>query len=309
MQIKHFLPTTNWGDNLVLLARFIKRHKRFPRDAGGVNDELLKIATSRYLLEPLVQVCTDKEHAKVFIQALVGSRYVPKTYSVLHCPRDVNSFNLQVGPCIFKATHGNEMVHIHRNLGDKIPRELLLSWFNGSIYRKKREKNYKHLTTKIIVEELLTSNGVAPPPDYKVICIHGEPVFIQVNEGRWRNPTRTHFSIDWRRLNLFWETPMAKHTVPSPHHLDEMLNLSQTLSLPFGRGMVRVDFYIADQGLKVGELTFLTGGAHDKMLPVSADILLGEMMRADKVEIASLRNILVEKCTSDESNLPTSTDV
>lgn len=305
MKLKHFLPTTNWGDNLVLLWRFAKRHKRLPRELGGVNDELFKIAASRWLLEPLVQVCTDKEHAKMFIQALVGSRYIPKTYSVLHSPLDVYATPSSIGPCIFKATHGCEMAHIHHNSGDDIPRETLLSWFNKSFYSRNREKNYKHLPAKIIVEELLTASGSTPPPDYKVICIHGEPVFFQVNEGRWRNPSRTHYSIDWKRLNLFWETSMARHTVSCPRQLEEMLELSQVLSSPFGRGMVRVDFYIADQGLKVGELTFLTGGTRDRMLPVSADILLGEMMRADRTEIPRLRQKLVEICARYEGDLPT----
>lgn len=311
MALKYILPRTDWGDNAVFLSRFIRRNKRFPRAYGGYIDENYKIAISGTLLEPLRQVCSDKEHAKLFIQALIGQEQTPKTYRILRNALDIDSYVPDIVPCILKPTHSCKKAYVHDEIGKELPKKMLKSWLKKNRYLSTREKNYKFLPAKLIVEELLTCNGCWPPPDCKVFCFHGEPVLIRMEIDRFKpSHTWAFHSIDWKILNIVREAPPDSPftPLPRPKQLDRILDISRILSAPFGNGIVRVDFYVADVGLRVGELTFLPRAGKDAFQPPSVESLLGKMLRADRRDIPHLREELVglcaSHCSSNEATYP-----
>lgn len=301
MVLKYILPTTRWGDKAVIWSRFVRQKKRLPRASGGYIDEIYKIAVSDALFDPLRQVCSDKEHAKLFIQAMVGQENTPKTYSVLRSYSDIDAYVPDTVPCIIKPTHSFRKVYIHDKFDEELPKKLLKSWLLKNKYFGTREKNYKYLSPKIIVEELLTCEGKWPPPDYKVLCIHGEPVFITVDNDRFKDSHSYYiYSLDWKKLDIAKgeASGCSCLPVPRPRQLDRILDFSRKLSSPFGNGIVRVDFFITDKGLKVGELAFLPGGGLPLMYPLSGDALLGKMLRADRKDVPRLREDLVKVCAS-----------
>ncbi len=295
MVLKHVLPKTNWGDKVAVLSSFVWRNKRLPRANGGYLDESYKMVVSDTLLDPLRQVCSDKELAKMFIQAMAGQECTPKTYSVLRNCSEIDAYIPDVVPCVIKPTHSCRKVYFHEKAGEELPKKMLKSWLAKNKYLGTRERNYKYLQSKIIVEEMLVSGTGAPLQDFKVLCIHGEPVFIHVDNNRWSSHTRLYYTVDWKPLDISWVQAKGIGQESRPEQLEEMLEMSRTLSSPFGRGVVRVDFYIADTGLKVGELTFFPGGGKHPIQPISADNLLGTMLRAEREDIPMLRNTLWER--------------
>lgn len=294
LALKYILPKTDWGDRAVVLSSFIMRNRRLPRANGGYLDESYKMVVSDALLEPLRQACSDKELAKLFIQALVGPEHTPKTYRVLRSFSEIDAYTPEVAPCVIKPTHSCRKVYFHDKIEEDLPKKMLKSWFAKNKYLGTREKNYKYLQPKIIVEELLVSGTNVPLQDFKVLCIHGEPIFIHVDNDRWSNHTRLYYSIDWKPLDISWVQARGSGQEPRPEQLEDMLEMSRVLSSPFGRGVVRVDFYITDAGLKVGELTFFPGGGKHPIHPISADNQLGAMLRAKKEDIPVLRDLLWE---------------
>lgn len=113
---------------------------------------------------------------------------------------------------------------------------------------------YDNLDPKILVEKLLKDEEGKSPEDYKVFCFNGKPKIIQVNMDRFGEHRINYYDPDWKRLDLEINHPGASYDVAKPEKLDKMLELSAILAEPFNH--VRVDWYIHENDLVFGELTF-----------------------------------------------------
>lgn len=58
--LEKLFPKSEEGDRLIALARFLKKHKRFPRGGVLFNDFLYFQKSSGRLGEPLRRMTTDK---------------------------------------------------------------------------------------------------------------------------------------------------------------------------------------------------------------------------------------------------------
>lgn len=131
------------------------------------------------------------------------------------------------------------------------------------------EPHYALIQPCIIAEELLNSNcqqfESQSMIDYKVWCFDGEPLYICVYHDR--TPQSIHFSIydtNWcchpekaAYPPCFYE---SKITIPKPDCLSQLLEAASALSK--GHPEVRVDFYIVNNKLYFGEMTFTSYGGY-----------------------------------------------
>ena len=269
---------------------------------------MFALRVSGALYDPLRQFVTDKEYAKLYVAATVGSRYNIRTFRVLRTKEEVDALELDRYPCVFKPTSGNGMVHVCTGPADLPPRDTLRQWLDVDFYARSREQNYRYLQQKIIVEELLSENGRTPVTEYHIHCFHGRPgvicfqgrpgasqaesscfsdhvrgchdpnlkelpVSIGFPRGARRHYFRNFYDLNWKELPFWIGFPRGARRHPKPPKLDEMLDLAARLSSPFD--YIRVDLYATKTDLRVGELTNCPGRAINLVWPPEADYFLG----------------------------------
>lgn len=233
---------------------------------------MFAIRTSGVLYDPLRQFVTDKEYAKLYVAATVGTRYNIRTFRILRTKEDVDTLELDRFPCVFKPTSGNEMVHVCAGPADLPPRDTLRQWLGVDFYAKSREQNYRYLRQKIIVEEFFSEDGRTPATLYRIHCFHGRPGVVQVDSGGFADLARTTYDLNWNELPVS-EVPYPRRRHPKPPTFDEMLDLAARLSAPFD--YIRVDLYAVKTDLRVGELTNCANRGNRVLSPPEAQYLMG----------------------------------
>ncbi len=278
-RVRSILPKTLLGDRLFALYRFYTRLGRFPeKRAIRFNDHLFAIKASGAGYDPLIQFVTDKEHVKQYVAYMVGKNYSVETYRILRNRRQLLDYAPDRFPCVLKPTHSSGQTMFCTDSTASFDRSTLNKWFDINYYRVSREHNYRHLVPKIIVEEFFSSDGRTIPNDYKVFCFNGAPGFIQVDGDRFSGHTRNLYDISWVRIPVTYVYPNREKDDPRPSLLDEMLRVAQKLSVPFP--FVRVDMYVTEAELRVGEMSFFSESASGRLEPPEAEFILGSYFAA-----------------------------
>lgn len=111
--------------------------------------------------------------------------------------------------------------------------------------------------------------------DYKVMCFDGDPKLIQVHAGRYQGVhTQDIYDSSWNRTDITQVgLPMSSAPDEKPEFLDEILERSKTLSA--GMAHVRVDWFMANGGLRFGEMTFYDAAGFDAFDDYADDLKLG----------------------------------
>ncbi len=117
--------------------------------------------------------------------------------------------------------------------------------------------NYKHLKKRVICEEAVSDKSEVK--DYKLFCYAGKARFIQVDTDRHGNHMRNLYDVHWNALPVVHgEKPNAEWE-PAPEALPRMRDIAEEIARHFES--VRVDLYLADSRIYVGELTHCHLGA------------------------------------------------
>jgi hypothetical protein len=267
------LPRTRFWDRLWHRADFKRVHGRDPvSGATMINDYLYRLRTSREIESPLRVTVSDKELVKGFITQHVGNQFNVPTIAVLRSYMEAVRFKYP-GQCVIKPTHASAQVILRRD-AEKINLGAIDSWFDLNFYHVARERNYRKLKPKVIVEPLIF--GQFAPEDFKVFCWRGVPRFIQVDISRFGKHVRAYFDPEWKRLPFTMNYPAAEASVARPPALDVMLELAAKLSTPFA--FIRVDFYARDSQVMVGELTNCPEAGRCVFEPVSAELTASRLL-------------------------------
>lgn len=258
------LPTTAVGDRLYAHLLCLLYNGHLPRPVGGgYNDFLAYLKGCPDIDAVLRRRMTDKEFLKEEVQQLLGPQWCVPTLAVLHNDREIDAYEFPP-ICVVKPTHSSGQV-IFLEKGARPDRQKIKKWLRHSHYWHSRERNYRGLQPKIIVEPLLE---LASDPEYWVYCLRGRPVEVHAFSSRLRQPSGNDrllasFSPDGTVSGQIYGTedgqkqPLPQLSEP-PANLPQMMDAAARLS----QGMVfaRVDFLQTIAGLKVGELTSVSGG-------------------------------------------------
>lgn len=205
---------------------------------------------------------TDKVTARDYIKKCGLEHTLNEVYAVYCSPKEID-FNSLPDSFVMKMNNGgggSVFIVKDKKTMDKydIIRQISKA-FKEDYGMITAQKHYSRITPKIIVEKLLSDNDNPDlsMTDYKIFCFHGNPVYINVMFGR---NLKTHefqiscYDINWNKLP-YDETDVSN--VPRPSNLEEMLDISRTLSKPFP--FVRVDLYSVKNNVIFGEMTFTPG--------------------------------------------------
>jgi hypothetical protein len=263
------LPEGRPFDTWIALASYWIAHGRVPSASSGLfNDYLFRVKCSAEIDLALRQFVSDKESVKLFYRAVLGEDLAPRTLVKFHSP---DEFSEQLLPerCVLKPTHLSGCIFYDRTQRPMSNDELarVRSWFAQNLYRQTRERNYKNLRPLVIAEEVVASSSDIR--DYKVFCFRGQPKAIQVDVGRHVSHKRRMYTPDWEPLPYRYNKPLAERE-ERPAQLEKALEIAARIAGYFE--FIRVDFFILEDRLFLGELTSVPENAHGRFESKEAEL-------------------------------------
>lgn len=229
-----------------------------------------------YDRRPIYTTMVDKYAVKKYIADIIGEEYIIPTLGVWDKPEDIDWTNLPE-QFVLKCTHDSGGLVICKDkesLDKDAAIKKLKSCLQHNYYLAGREWPYKNVKHRIIAEQYIEdTNGELN--DYKVFNFNGEPRIIEVDYNRFKGHMRNLYDAEWNKIDAIIEYPTdPNHVISKPEVIDEIKDLSRKLST--GIPYLRTDFYIVDNKIFFGELTFYHGCGFEKIIPSSFDKQLGD---------------------------------
>jgi len=231
-----------------------------------------------YYRDPLMTQCSDKYLVRDYIKSKSLENILNRLYAVYN---NVDGIELNELPekFIMKTTNGsgtNFFCKDKKEFDFQQAKQSLNKWLNRDIYASGRERSYKKIKPKIIVEALLEDpeNPYGGINDYKFLCFGGKPKYIVLDVDRHCNHKRNIYDTNWNFIDVSTDHPNFGDCYPKPERLDNMLNIAKKLSEDFPA--VRVDLYLVKGEIYFGELTFYPWTGYVQFEPDDFDYELGE---------------------------------
>lgn len=157
-------------------------------------------------------------------------------------------------------------------------KNILNKSLSRNYYWIRREFPYKNVKPQIMAEEYMTDDTGNQLKDYKIFVFGGKAEYIQVDYDRFTDHHRNFYSRDWEYLPFTTLYPTNKDKIiERPKKLEELLGaaekISNTLRNP---SFLRVDFYVVEDKIYFGEVTFYHGAGVEKFYPNEYNYILGE---------------------------------
>ena len=229
-------------------------------------------------------IMVDKYEVKKYVANIIGEEHIIPTIGI-YDKFDNIDFDKLPNQFVIKCTHDSGGLVIVKDKSkiniDKI-RKKINKHLKRDYYFLGREWPYKNVQPRIIVEKYMSNNG-KELEDYKIHNFNGNPKLILVCKDRYTNVglTEDFFDENWNHLDV--KRPNHSNSIEiinKPNKLDEMLKLSKKISknIPF----VRTDFYIINNKIYFGEMTFFPASGFEKFVPESYDQLFGAWIELPK---------------------------
>jgi hypothetical protein len=270
--------------------------------------------TVRKLFEqrPIFATLSDKLLSRDFVADRMGRQYLPELYGAYECFEDID-FSRLPDRFVIKTNHGSHFVLIadgKKPFDRNSARRLVRRWMRTNYYDGSREKFYRYVDRKIMVEEFLEEPSGAPAIDYRFFVYDGVPKFFYVSfkpdvsaeEAKVYAETGgrdlAFFDRACRRLPVrlimpgmppappaHFENPSRLAAFPIPANIEKLFDIVAKI----GRGFdfLRIDMYNPGGRILFGEFTTLPGGGVRPFDPPSYDLVFSEPWKLKLFEGAS----------------------
>lgn len=181
---------------------------------------------------------------------------------------------------VLKANHGCGMLAIIRdkqNESYQKVRRKTRRWKRTNYAAFGREWAYRGLPRTIVAEQLLLDSKGSIPKDYKFFCFHGKVEVIQIDFDRFGNQRRNLYDRRFNRLQARLLYPPYSGSVSEPENLQEAISLAETLSR--GLSFVRVDLYLMEDQIYLGEMTNYPGNGFIPFEPERMEYKMGKLLK------------------------------
>jgi len=182
---------------------------------------------------------------------------------------------------VIKCNHGsgyNIIVEDKSKLNKAEVNSKLNKWLNENYALLGYELQYYNIKRKILIEEYKEMSGQKDLTDFKLFCFNGKPEFWQIITDRRTNEKISHFDMNWNyKPEYDWLRYSSRKDIKKPSHYNEMVELAKKLSEDFN--FVRVDFYIVDDKVYLGELTFTPADGFQIFKDKMCDSKIGKMLK------------------------------
>ncbi len=278
-----------------------KAHGRYPDlDHPVLFSEKI---TARKLFEqrPIFAALSDKILSRDLVAERVGGQYLPHLYQVCDRFEEIDFARLPE-KFVIKTNHGSHFVLLadgRRPFDRKQARRLVETWMRTNYYLNSREKFYRSVKRKIMIEEFLEEPSGAPAVDYRFFVYDGVPEYFYVSfrPDVGAEEMKAFAETGGRALAFFDKTcqrvpvrPIMPGTPPAPQgYFDDAARLAKfpipsnidkilEVAGAIGRGIdfLRVDMYNPGGRILFGEFTTMPGGGVRPFDPPQFDRVFGE---------------------------------
>lgn len=266
---------------LKLLYKVVFNRRLNLKHPVGYNEKLQWIKLNDRRPEYVQMV--DKYEVRSYIEQTIGSEYLIPCLGLYESVEEIDYSKLP-NQFVLKCTHDSGSVEICKdkscfNIEDSKRR--LGAACRRNYYSTYREWPYKEVKPRIIAEKYMMDEESQDLSDYKIMCFNGKAKVIEVHENRFSDEkvhTQTFYDREWNILpisqpgfNLI-EIPSKK-----PAQLEELIRLSEILAKDIYH--VRVDWYIVNEKIYFGEITFFDGSGFDAFTSYEMEEYLGNLIK------------------------------
>lgn len=236
-----------------------------------------------YDRNPLYTKLVDKVLVKDWVAEKIGAEYIIPTLAVWERAEDIDISQLP-DQFVLKCNHDSGSIVICKDKSTfdlaaakkKLCKALQYNW-----YSEHREWAYKNVKPCIFAETYMEDQRTNDLPDYKIFTFNGEPKIIQLDFDRFIDHKRNLYDIEWNFIEATILYPSCKErSFDKPKVLEEMLNLSKQLSDEIRH--VRVDFYLINDKIYFGEMTFYHGAGLELFTPSTFGQKMGDLISLSK---------------------------
>lgn len=147
------------------------------------------------------------------------------------------------------------------------------SWRNSYFHLTSGENCYAKISERIYFEEALRTRKGYLPDDIKVHCFNGTPNIYQIIRRTSGQLERQSFDKYWQNKSIFQNEVLDIEL--SKNLKEKITKAAEALSAKFK--YVRVDFYIVDEDIYFGELTFFPASSHLPLASREVDLYYGQV--------------------------------
>ena len=235
--------------------------------------------------DDLIIQCSDKYTVRSFLQGLGLQDYLSELIGVWDDPEQI-CWETLPSKFALKSTNGcgfNIICKDKAHLDERETKKLLKKWMKEHFGYYNAEPHYELGKKRIICEKYIESEHLLPL-DYKVICMNGTPRVLQVCDERTAKETKyIYYDMDGHPFN-FGKYPQTKDLDIPAQMLADMNRICHIIAPHFP--FVRIDFFVNNGKLQLGELTFSPSAGMKPDLKVGdGDRIMGEMLNLPQQKV------------------------
>lgn len=229
------------------------------------NEKLMWLKLNTYYKNSLVTKCADKVRVREYVEKCGCKEILIDCIGIYKNAGEIPWEKLPQ-QFVLKCNHGasyNIICTDKSKLDIKKADEKLSRWLKIDYSLFYAEMQYHDIKPCIICEKYLKPVKGELPDDYKVYCFHGKAECIMVCRERENGSTKFYFfDPEWNWLKWDVHTTVEfENDIKCPECLRELLEYAEKLSKNFP--FVRVDFYVLEDKIYFGEMTFTPYGCTD----------------------------------------------
>lgn len=251
----------------------------------SLDEKIQWLKLNTYKGNPLVNQCADKYRVRDYVKECGCGEILNELYGVYDSVDEVPWEDLP-NQFVLKWNFGcgqNLIVFDKSKLDIEAAKRKLKKWYRirNTFYLTYSELQYRGIPPKLICEKLIETENGSLPVDYKLYCFNGVPhcVLVCSKRGEMEHGAQYYFfDKDWNllRYNKRGKEAPVDFTLPRPKGIEQVFDYASKLSKPFP--FVRADFYLENEKVTFGELTFTPCGGFDVNRLPETQKKFGEMV-------------------------------
>lgn len=222
--------------------------------------------------------CCDKYAVREYVTKMGCGDLLNTLYWDGNNPDDI-PYDKLPDKFVIKVTHGstfNIIVTDKNRLDKEDIKKKLNKWLEAKFIPCYGEWFYGKVFPRIIIEQYLEDGHGTDLYDYKVFCFNGKAKLVDVHCGRFGTHKRNIYDLNWKLQDVKFKYDNFEG-VEKPKIFDELIEKAELLASNFHHA--RVDFFIVNDQLYFGEITFTNGAGFDRIKPYSFDKQMGEWLK------------------------------
>lgn len=224
-------------------------------------------------------ILSDKYLVREWVKEKIGDKYLVPLLGVWDSFDEI-CFRYLPDRFVLKCNHGsgwNYIVNDKNEIDYDDCQKKINNWMKLNYAYTSLELHYKDIKPRIIAEEMLIPEDGGDLKDYKLFVFGGKVELIQVDIDRFHYHRRNLYTTDWKYVHAEICYPTAPEVkVEKPDCLEEMITLAETLGRGFAH--VRVDFYLVNNAIYFGEMTFTHGSGIERFEPKELALKMGDLI-------------------------------